>query len=120
MLTIDDLKSEKDVPVILVDHRGIIVYINACFEDTFQWREDDIIGKTLTKIIPGKLKDSHNMGFSRYLVTGIPTLLNQPLNLEILNREGKSIQAEHFIISEKIGDRRVFGATIRVKPRGAF
>ena len=113
MLTIDALKAESSIPVIIVNHGGIIVHINQMFEKTWGWKKDVLIGKTLTTIIPDNLKDAHHMGFSRFLLTGKPAILNQPLELKILKMDGNEEVAEHFIIAEKINGNWVFGATIK-------
>jgi len=112
MLTIDSLKAETHIPVIIVDHHGIVAYINQIFTKEFGWQKDVLIGKTLTTVIPDNLKDAHHMGFSRFLLTGKPTILNQPLKLKILKMDGKEADAEHIIIAEKINGSCVFGATI--------
>ena len=72
-----------------------------------------MIGKTLTTIIPDNLKDAHHMGFSRFLLTGKPTILNQAVKLPFLSANGKETNAEHFIIAEKISGNWVFGARIK-------
>ena len=113
MLTIDSLKAETAIPVIIVDYEGTIVYINQIFEKTWGWRKEELVGQTLTTIIPANLKDAHHMGFSRFLVTGKPTILNQALELVIVLADGKELPAEHFIIAEKIDGKWVFGATIQ-------
>ena len=113
MLTIDALKAETAVPVIIVDHEGIVVHINQIFEKTWGWQKEKLVGQTLATIIPGNLKDAHNMGFSRFLLTGKPTILNQALELLILKADGKEAPAEHFIIAEIINGNWVFGATIK-------
>jgi PAS domain S-box-containing protein len=113
MLTIDALKAESSIPVIIVDHDGIIIHINQMFEKTWGWKKDVLIGKTLTTIIPVNLVDAHHMGFSRFLLTGKPTILNQALELKILKMDGKEVGAEHFIIAEKISGKWVFGASIK-------
>ena len=113
MLTIDALKTESEIPVIIVDHDGIIVYLNQMFEEVWGWKKDVLIGKILTTIIPDNLKDAHHMGFSKFLLTGIPTVLNQTLELKILKMDGKEEGAEHFIVAEKINGNWVFGATIK-------
>jgi len=113
MLTIDTLKTETAVPVIIVDHEGTVVHINQMFEKIWGWQRDALIGQALTTVIPGNLKDAHHMGFSRFLLTGKPTILNQALELLILKADGKEAAAEHFIIAEKINGNWVFGATIK-------
>ena len=113
MLTIDSLKAETTVPVIIVDHEGIVVHINQIFEKTWGWQKEKLVGQTLATIIPGNLKDAHNMGFSRFLLTGKPTILNQGLELAIVLADGKEAVAEHFIVAQKINGNWVFGATIK-------
>jgi len=113
MLTIEALRAETDSPVIIIDHDGIIVHINQIFEKTWGWQKEVLIGQTLTTIIPGNLKDAHNMGFSRFSLTGKPTILNQPVELAIVRADGKEAAAEHFITAEKIRGNWVFGATIK-------
>ena len=113
MLTIEALKAKTDSPVIVVDHDGIIVHINQIFEKTWGWQKEVLIGQTLTIIIPDNLADAHHMGFSRFSLTGKPTILNQPVELVIVRADGKVAAAEHFIIAEKINRNWVFGATIK-------
>ena len=112
MSTIDALKEKTDVPVIIADHLGNIIHINPIFEKIFGWKKDILVGKMISIIIPNRLKDAHHMGFSRFLVTGKPTLLNQNLKLTILTMDGKELDAEHFIVAEKINGKWVFGAKI--------
>ena len=116
MLTIDALKAETAVPVIIVDHEGTIVHINQMFEKIWGWQKDQLVGESLTIIIPENLKDAHHMGYSRFSLTGKPTILHQALELLIRQADGKEAAAEHFIIAEKISGNWVFGATI--KPLG--
>ena len=113
MLTIDALKAETAVPVIIVDHEGTIVHINQVFEKTWGWKKEVLVGQTLATIIPENLKDAHQMGFSRFLLTGKPTILNQGLELAIVMANGEEAVAEHHIIAEKINGNWIFGATIR-------
>jgi PAS domain S-box-containing protein len=113
MLTIDALKAETEIPVIIVDHEGTIVHINEMFEKTWGWRKSRLVGASLTTIIPENLRDAHHMGFSRFAVTGKPTILNQALELLILTADGKELPAEHHIIAEEINGNWLFGATIK-------
>ncbi len=113
MLTIDALKAETAIPAIIVDHDGTIVHINEVFEETWGWQKDQLVGESLTTIIPDNLRDAHHMGFSRFAVTGKPTILNQALELIILKADGQETPAEHYIIAEEIDGNWVFGATIK-------
>jgi PAS domain S-box-containing protein len=113
MMTIDALNAETAIPVIIVDHEGTILHINQVFEEAWGWKKETLVGQTLTTIIPGNLKDAHNMGFSRFLLTGKPTILNQGLELAIIMANGEEATAEHHIIAEKTDGNWVFGAMIK-------
>lgn len=112
------MRRESAVPVIIADHNGIISYVNERFEVELGWSAADLVGKTLTTIIPPALHTAHNMGFSRFLTTGQPTLLAQVLNLRLVLGDGREIDAEHFIIGEKVEGQWVFAATIRPAAQG--
>ena len=110
--TIAEMKRETDLPVVIADHEGFITYVNEAFQLVFGWNSEEILGKTLTTIIPRSLHDAHNLGFSRFLLTGTPTLLDQPLNLKAVTKDGKEFEAEHYIIADHQGDQWGFGAMI--------
>ena len=113
MKTIEELKGEKDLPMVLADEQGLITYVNVMFQKVFGWQSNEVVGRPLTTIIPPNLRDAHHMGFSRFLVTGKPTLLNQPLKLKAIKKDGTIFDAEHFIVAERIKNNWVFGATIQ-------
>jgi PAS domain S-box-containing protein len=112
MTTIDELKARADVPVLLADRHGLITYVNGRFEDVFGWSAAEILGKPLTTVIPKHLHDSHHLGFSRFLATGKPTLLNQSLTLKAVRKDGREFDSEHFIVAEKLDGHWVFGAIL--------
>lgn len=111
-MTITELQHKADVPVVIADQDGIVTYINASFETVFGYRPDEIVGEPLTVIIPKNLRDSHHMGFSRFLATGKPTLLDKPIQLKAVLKDGRIVDAEHTIIAEQVNGRWMFGATI--------
>ena len=113
MNKISDLKQEVNLPVVIANEQGVITSVNKSFEDLFGWHRDEMLGKPLTIIIPKSLHDAHHLGFSRFLTTGNPTLLNKPLKLKAVTKDGKEFNAEHYIVAEKENDKWVFGATIR-------
>jgi len=112
-VTIADIRNETESPAIIIDHQGFIVFVNKSFEAVFGWQSTDIIGEPVTTIIPPVMHDAHNLGFSRFLTTEQPNILNQPLNLTAMNKAGKIFEAEHFIIAEQHKGQWLAGATIR-------
>lgn len=115
-MSVDAIRKEKDVPVVCADHNGLITFVNKTFESVFGWRSSEIIGRPLTAIIPGKLHDAHHLGFSRFVTAGKPTILNRPLKLRAVAKDGREFDAEHFIEAELQAGRWAFAARIRPIP----
>lgn len=113
MNTIRELRKETGVPVVIADEEGLINYVNQRFEKVFGWPANEIVGRPLTTIIPRNLHDAHHLGFSRFLTTGKPTLLNQALKLKAVTKAGQEFEAEHMIIAEREKNQWIFGASIR-------
>jgi len=113
MSWIEQLMSESEIPVVISDHRGFITHINESFGKAFLWKAEDLMGKALVVLIPENLRDAHQMGFSRFFVTGSGTLLNQALDLKILTGDGKEVLAQHTISAEQVDGEWVLGARIR-------
>lgn len=111
-LTIEELK-QRDVPVVVANHEGIIVDVNHQFEAVFGWSAQEIIGQSLTVILPPFFHDSHNLGFARFSATGESTVLNHPLHLKAVTKDNREIESEHFIIAEKQAGQWLFAATLR-------
>ena len=111
----DDFMNETEVPVIFADYSGIVTWVNRRFEEAYLWPAEKIVGQPLSTIIPENLHDSHNMGFSKYMISGQPTLLNTPLDLQIRLGNGDIISAEHFIVDLKEHGKELVAAKITPK-----
>ena len=112
-MSLESLRRDTTNPVVIADHQGRITHVNQPFEAVFGWPADEIIGKPLATIIPPDLHDAHHLGFSRFVTTGQPTLLDQPLKLRARRKDGQEFDAEHIITAERHAGQWQFGATIR-------
>jgi len=112
-LAIADIKNETKTPAIIINQQGFITYINAPFEAAFGWQAADLVGKPISTIIPSTMHDAHHLGFSRFVTTGQPHILNQSIKLTAKNKLGDVFEAEHFIIAERQNNEWLIGATIR-------
>ena len=111
MITIKEL-GEQSLPFILADHEGMIMEVNQKFEDVYGWRQEELVGQSLSAILPSVFRDAHHLGFSRFQITHQSQILNHPLRLKTVCRDGREIESEHFIIAEQCGDRWLFAATL--------
>lgn len=112
-MNIEDVQARTDVPVISDDHRGYVTAINDRFREVYGWEAADLVGSPLSAIIPKAFRDAHHLGFSRFVTTGQPTLLEQPLQLKIVARDGRELEAEHYVVAEESDGAWIFAATIR-------
>lgn len=113
MPSIETFKRERAIPSIVTDDRGMITYVNSAFEKAFGWSSAEIVGQTLSLILPAHFQDAHHLGFARFSTTGVSTVLNHPLRLKVVTKDNREIESEHFVIAEKQDGRWLFAATLR-------
>lgn len=111
MNKIDELKKIQDAPVVISDRSGLVVYANPCFFKTYQWTEE-LIGSSLNRIIPTAFHDSHNMGFSRFLVTGKSRISDHVVEAAVVMGDGRRRWTRHLIVVEKVDDNFLIGAKL--------
>src|SRR5438045_6516255 len=112
MRTIAEIKRESSKPWVVANHRGVITEVSDSFGVAFGWDRAEIVGKNLDTIIPRRLRDTHRLGFSRFLRTGRPTIIGQPLELKVASKDGRELTARHVISAEQVGGQWMFAATI--------
>ena len=113
MMTMSELKCKTDVPVLITDHQGLIIYINEPFTEVFGWSFNEIVGQLLVTVIPKSYQDSHNLGFARFAMTEQSRVLDHPLQLMAVTKDGREILSEHLIAAEQQDGQWLFGAIIR-------
>ena len=111
MSKIAELKTIKDVPVIISDRSGLVIYANACFMETYQWTKE-LIGTSLNQIIPTAFHDSHNMGFSRFLITGKSRISDHVVEAAVVMGDGRKRWSKHLIAVEKTKGNYLIGAKL--------
>lgn len=111
--TLTELQQVTDSPVVIADNRGLITYVNSCFQEVLGWTQQDLLGKLITTLLPEEFRDSHNLAFSRFQFTEKATVLNHPLKLKTITKDRQEIITEHYIIAEKTADGWAFGAILK-------
>ncbi len=106
------IPRDETRPWLLVDHQGEVLAINDCFTRVYGWCESDLLGQHMERILPDSFRDSHHAGFARFRLDGISRVLDHPLVLQTICRDGTGIRSEHFITAERRGDDWVFAATL--------
>lgn len=111
MLDLRELKQKKDLPIVISNRKGIVNYVNDCFLETFKW-DNDLIGSSLTRIIPSHYHDSHNMGFSRFIITGHSKIAHHLIEAQVIMGNGNLCKSHHLIVVEKIEGDVMIGAVL--------
>jgi PAS domain S-box-containing protein len=112
MITIAQLRQHA-LPFVAADQEGLIEDINSQFENVYGWTREDLLGQSLSLILPESFRDAHHLGFSRFRLLGESQILNHPLQLMTICKDKRQILSEHFIVAERYGDTWRFAATLR-------
>jgi PAS domain S-box-containing protein len=110
-----EITRDAGLQLIAADSYGLIVHVDPPLALALGWRDDELVGRPLTTIIPRRLRDAHLIGISRFLATDAPTILERPLQLWISTRTGEELRVEHVITAIRIDSRWLFGAAIRAE-----
>ncbi len=100
--------------VISIDEDGIIRSWNVESETIFGWKESEAIGKSLTEtIIPQRYREGHDRGMKHFLRTGEGPVINKPIELSALKKNGSEFPIELKISTSKINGSYIFIGFIR-------
>lgn len=80
--------------VIAADERGRIVFVNGAAVRLLGWSADELRGRPLTTIMPARMHQAHEAGFSRYVTTGHSRMVGHPIRVPALRKDGTEVEAE--------------------------
>ena len=108
------LREKEDLPFVRADAAGNIVEFNQRFALVYGWRDRELIGESISAILPPSFREFHHAGFARFQLTQTSKVLNHPLRLATFCADGHAIESEHFIVAEKNENGNwSFAATLR-------
>ncbi|MBI9052777.1 MAG: PAS domain S-box protein [Bacteroidales bacterium] len=81
--------------IILINDKGNVVFWNKASEKIFQYKEKEIQGKNLHKLItPDQYMPSHSKAFKKFVKTGKGNALNKIIELSAIRKDGVEIPIE--------------------------
>ncbi|WP_306058522.1 PAS domain S-box protein [Natronococcus wangiae] len=83
-------EAAQDV-VVTVDEESTLRAVNPAVEDVFGYDRDELVGESLTTLMPDRFEDGHYRGLERYLETGERTLDWEYVELPGLCEDGSEI-----------------------------
>jgi PAS domain S-box-containing protein len=100
--------------VISINDKGLILNWNLQAEKMFGWSETEVVGKKLSDIIiPEQSRELHNKGLIEFLRTGKGPVLDKPIEVSALKKNGDKIEIELKISASKINDQYIFIGFLR-------
>jgi two-component system cell cycle sensor histidine kinase/response regulator CckA len=99
--------------IIVIDEDSKIEFVNRSTERIFGYREDELLGRQLTMLMPDYLRQMHKQSFRKHVETGKRHLSWEGVELAGLHKNGKEIWL-HISFGEFIRDgRHVFSGICR-------
>jgi len=99
--------------IISIDTRGAIQSFNPAAEIMYGYSQDELLGKSVSEIMPESYRKRHNEGFNHFLTTKKPRILNQSVEVEGLRKNGDTFALELTISQVNIGEELYFTAMSR-------
>jgi PAS domain S-box-containing protein len=100
--------------VMVADSGNRIVFVSDAAGDLLGWEPEDLTGRRLTKIIPPDLREAHLAGFTRLQVTGEGRIIEQPVRVRALRKDGSELAVELLIdVVRRSGGHPAFRAVFR-------
>jgi PAS domain S-box-containing protein len=99
--------------VVTIDETGNILYLNPAMTRIFGYSASELIGHSLTILMPEYLRELHRAGFQSYLKTGKRHLNWQGVELTALRKSGEEFPVEISFGEVTNDSRHVFTGFIR-------
>jgi PAS domain S-box-containing protein len=112
-------EAANDV-IVTIDEDSTIRSVNPAIEELFGYEQAELVGESLTALMPDELTDRHRDAFDRYLETGERTLDWDYVELPGMRADGTAISlAVSFSEIEHEGDRYFTGIIRDITERKA-
>ena len=99
--------------IILADQRGNIIFWNKAAARMFLYTDQEIIGQSLTKIMPDRYREAHERGLRQFGLTGDSRIMGKSIELQGLRKDGVEIPLELSLGTWKIGSQTYYCGIIR-------
>jgi PAS domain S-box-containing protein len=99
--------------IISADDQGLIISWNNGAHTMFGYEEQEVMGKSLTVLMPKRYRDAHRQGLKRVQVTGKSTLKGRTIELYGLRKNTTEFPMELVISSWVLSGKSYFTGIIR-------
>jgi PAS domain S-box-containing protein len=99
--------------IVTIDPDSVIEFVNPAVQSIFGYSPTELVGKSLTLLMPEAYRERHRAGIARYLATRRKHIPWQAIELPGLHRDGHEIPLELSFGEIFIGRRQLFTGIIR-------
>jgi PAS domain S-box-containing protein len=99
--------------MVFADRHGKITYCNKAASRTFDYAERELLGKSLTILMPERFHEAHSRGLSRFLSTGEARVVGKTVELTGRRRDGREFPLELSLARWERAGELVFIGIIR-------
>jgi adenylate cyclase len=109
----DALIESAGDAIVTSDDDGNVLSWNAAAERIFGYPAEEIVGRSLTELMPERFRDAHRAGHGRVVRTGETKVIGSTVELVGLHADGHEFPIELSLSTWTEGDRRYFAGIIR-------
>jgi len=106
------VETAPDAVITINDH-SVIQFANPATARIFGYDPSELVGQSLTQLMPKFLRELHEKGFSRYLTTGDRHINWQGTELTALRKDGEEFPVEVSFGELTRGGHKVFTGFVR-------
>jgi PAS domain S-box-containing protein/diguanylate cyclase (GGDEF)-like protein len=99
--------------IITIDQLGLIRDFNPAAAVIFGYQPSEVVGKTITMLMPEPYRSRHDDYIRRYLETGVGAAIGQSRELVGLRKDGTIFPIELAVSELEVGDLRHFTGVVR-------
>ncbi len=99
--------------IITIDEDGDIAFCNEAASRMFGYDASEMIGTSMSPLLPERYRDAHEKGLRRLRDGGEPTIIGQVLRLEGLRKDGTEFPLELTLGEWTSGGERFYSGIVR-------
>lgn len=99
--------------IVTIDERGMLERFNPAAERLFGYREEEVVGKNVSMLMPSPYRDMHDTYLARYLSTGERRVIGSGRQVIGLRKDGSVFPMDLAVAEMRVGDKRMFTGIVR-------
>lgn len=87
----DVILNESSIPMIQIDTKGIVMFVNPAFSEEFQYESNEIVGQNVKILTPPEIARNHDEYLASYLRTGIKHVIDSVRDVTGVRKDGSRL-----------------------------